>query len=358
MVIPSDSSTQWNLNGHQQLQLPHPDHPEEGHTGIVYKVHLQGDYLVSVSADQTARIWDLRTQRSLHPPLVGHTGSVTTVQFDAAAQSDVVITGGIDGKVMVWRFSTGEVVKTIAKAHDENVLSLHFDQRFLVTGGKDAKIKLWNRHSLNVDDPEAPGFAVKPVGSDRYEEYSLLATFNSRAAVNALKLRDNVLVSGSGDSTISIWSLHTGEILQKINIHKQGIVCLQYNGRFIVSGSSDRSVKIYDVDQKVEVACLSGHANIVRSVQAIFGDRAEVKTIISGSYDGFVRVWEQAPDSREWRTQHQFHIKGFQVHGDVHPDEQANRRVFSIDVDAGRFVCSGQGPMIRVWNLRTKLPTF
>lgn len=60
-----DPSTQWNLDEHRQLQLPHPDHPEEGHTGIVYGVHLQGDHLVSVSADNTARIWDLATQRSL-----------------------------------------------------------------------------------------------------------------------------------------------------------------------------------------------------------------------------------------------------------------------------------------------------
>ena len=348
-----DPSTHWNLDEHRQLQLPHSDHPEEGHTDVVYGVHLQGDHLVSVSADKTARVWDLRTQRLLYPPLVGHTGSVTAVQSDAA--DDVIITGDTTGNVMIWRFSTGEAIKTIAKAHHENILAIHFDRRYLVTGGKDGKVKLWNRHSLDVNHTDVPKFAIRPAEGDRYQEYSLLATLEGPdAAVLALKLRDNVLVSGSGDSTMCIWSLQTGQILQKVNIHQRGIVCLQYNGRFVVSGSSDNSVRIYDVEQKAEVACLTGHTGLIRSVQAVFDDEsAEVKTVISGSYDGTVRFWEQVPGSPEWRTRYQFDLGDFQVaYGESRAGNEANTRIFSLALDANRFVCAGQGPAIRVWDLR------
>ena len=226
----------------------------------------------------------------------------------------------------------------------------------LVTGGRDGKVKLWNRPTLDANSDEVPQFAVRPVESDRHEEYSLLATFVGHdAAVNAVKLKDNVVVSGSGDSIMCIWSLRTGKILHKVNIHQRGIACLQYNGRFIVSGSTDNSVKIYDVDQKVEVACLEGHTNLVRSVQAVYDDSREAKTIISGSYDGSVRFWEQVPGSREWRTEHQAHLNGFQAQGNVRADGEAKEfgdRIFSIALDANRLVCSGQGPIIRVWDLR------
>jgi F-box and WD-40 domain protein 1/11 len=352
----SDSSTHWNLDEYQQFQLPLPGHPEDGHIDVVYGVHLQGDHLVSVSADKTVRVWDLDAQRPVHPPLIGHTGSVTAVQFDPAAHNDVIITGDTNGNVMVWRFSTGEVIKTIAEAHHETVLSLRFDDRYLVSSGKDGKIKLWNRQNIDINHPDVPQFALKPAEGDRYQEYSLLATFDGhQAAVNAVKLRDNVLVSGSGDSTMCIWSLQTGEILQRINIHKRGIACLQYNGRFIVSGSTDNSIKIYDVDQNVEVACLEGHTNLVRSVGAVFGDSEGMKTIVSASYDGSIRVWEQVPGSRDWRTQHQFHFDGFQAHADLRLDTEVDlsNRIFSIDLDANRLICSGQGPMIRVWDFRS-----
>ena len=344
-----NTSTHWNLDEHRQIQLPHPDHPDDGHTGAVYGVHLQGDHLVSVSLDQTARIWDLRAQRSLCPPLVGHTGSVIAVQFDVT--EDVIITGGKDGNVTVWRFSTGEVVKTISEARHESVISLHFDQRYLVTGHRDGKIKLCNRHSMEVDHFDVPAFAIRPAEGDRYHEYSLLAVLEGHGtSVNTLKLRDNVLVSGSGDSTMCIWSLQTGEIVQKINVHQSGIVSLRYNGRFIVSGSTDKSAKIYDVDQKMEVACLEGHTGLIHSIQAVFDDDngAEVKTVVTGSYNGTVRVWEQVPGSREWRTLHQFDVGGFHE-----PKVVGNRRIFSVDLDTNRFVCAGQGPVIRFWDLRS-----
>ncbi|RMZ30126.1 hypothetical protein D0859_05748 [Hortaea werneckii] len=346
----SHLSTHWNFEEYRQLQLPHPDNPEEGHTDVVYGVHLQGDCLVSVSADQTTRIWDLRTQRPLHPPLVGPSGSVTAVQFDPAVPYDVIVTGDTDGHVMVRRFSTGQVVKTIVDAHHESVLSLHFDQRYLVTGGRDGKIKLWSRHYLNLDDTDVPKFAIEPTDGDRYHEYSLLAVFDGHhGAVNALKLRENVFASGFGDGTILIWSLQTGEILYAIDIHAKGVACLQYNGRFVVSGSTDNSVRIYDISQKEEIGCLRGHTSLIRSVQAVFDDSAEVRSIISGSYDGSIRIWERIPDSREWRTHYQFRCSGFQTREDVAPENEAGgfgSRIFSVDFDANRLVCSGQGPMI------------
>lgn len=353
----SDSSTRWNLDEYRQLQLPHPNHPQEGHTDAVYKLHLQGDHLVSVSADNTARVWDLRTQRIRYPPLIGHTGSVTAVQFEAAEGDDVIITGGIDGNVIIWQFSTGEAIKTITDAHNRTVLSLNFDERYLVTGGMDKKIKLWNRKLMDANHADIPQFAIKPVEGDRYQEYSLLATFDGHdAAVNAIKLQDKILVSGSGDRTMCIWSLQTGQILHKVTIHQRGIACLQYNGRFIVSGATDESVRIYDTDQEVEIACLKGHTNLVRSVQAVFDHDGEVKVVISGGYDGNIRIWEQVPGSREWRMQHHSHLSGFQASEDGQGGKDAERfgnRIFSIALDANRLVCSGQGPMIRVWDLRS-----
>jgi WD40 repeat protein len=145
----------------------------------------------------------------------------------------------------------------------------------------------------------------------------------------------------------------------QINIHQSGVACLQYNGRFIVSGSTDNSARIYDVGREVEVACLQGHNGLIRSVQAVFDEDdngAEVMMVVSGSYDGSVRLWEQVPGSSglEWRTRHQFHLGDFfQAHGDLlRADGEANKRIFSLAFDADRFVCAGQGPVIRVWDLQ------
>lgn len=354
----SESSAFPDLHEQRQLQLPHPDHPEDGHNDVVYRLHLQGDYLASVSADQTARIWDLKTRRLLHPPLIGHTGSVVSVQFDAAPQSDVIITGGTDGNVMIWRFSTGELIKTIVEAHNETVLTLHFDQKYLVTGGRDTKIQLWTRHALDTTHASVPSYAVPPPETDgTYPAYSLLATFTDHhAAVNALQLQNTTLVSGAGDWTLHIRDLRTRQLLHNLSIHEMGIACLRYNGRLLVSGSSDNTVKVYDVERGVAIACLRGHSNLVRAVGAVFADDgAEVKAVVSGGYDGCLRVWEPVSGSSGgWRTRQELYFTGFQADGDERLGREGSefgKRIFSLGLDGKRLVCSGEGPMIRVWEL-------
>jgi F-box and WD-40 domain protein 1/11 len=79
-------------------------------------------------------------------------------------------------------------------------------------------------------------------------------------------------VSASGDRLIKLWDVKTGKCLKTIQGHQKGIACVQFDGKRIVSGSSDETVRIFDGVTGAEVACLRGHKNLVRTVQARFGD--------------------------------------------------------------------------------------
>jgi WD40 repeat protein len=65
-------------------------------------------------------------------------------------------------------------------------------------------------------------------------------------------------------------------------------VAFDPQGRRIVSGSYDGTVRVWDVDSGRELACLSGHEGEVQSVA--FDPRG--RRIVSGSWDGTVRVWD------------------------------------------------------------------
>ena len=291
----------WNAGQFVTFQLPHPLHPEEAHRECVYTIQHSGRYLVSGSRDKTIRVWDLDSQRLVKGPLYGHHGSVLCLQFDAREEEDVIISGSSDTDVIVWKFSTGEQVRKIRHAHSEPILNLKFDHRYLVTCSKDKTIKVWNRHSLETTDQDFPMAAVvrrekatifpshiinlahrqslvnegslaSTVQLDTVPAYSLLMSFKGHeAAVNAIQLFGDQIVSASGDRKIKIWNVRTGVCDKTIHGHNKGIACVQYDGRRIVSGSSDNSVKIFD-RTGAEVACLLGHEDLVRTVQAGFGD--------------------------------------------------------------------------------------
>lgn len=287
------------INGRfTNFRLPRIEAQHQAHTQCVYTVQYSNRYVVSGSRDKSVRVWDLDTQELKMPPLDGHTGSVLCLQFDERPEQDVIISGGSDADVIVWRFSTGEIIRRLHKAHTDSVLNLRFDERYLVTCSKDKTIRIWNRKELVPTDPEYPDRGNGALRNAHYPDhilaiptfkeedvmiyqpsfeplpvYSLLMTFDGHAAaVNAIQIFKDEVVSASGDRKIMLWNIKNGTLTRTYTGHTKGIACVQYDGRRIVSGSSDNTVRIFDSSTAAEVALLEGHRNLVRTVQAEFGD--------------------------------------------------------------------------------------
>ncbi len=326
----------WNNGQYKSFQLPHRDHPEDAHTECVYTIQYFGKHLVSGSRDRTLRIWDIDAQRLIRKPLEGHTGSVLCLQFDDRKEEDIIISGSSDTHVILWRFSTGEMIKQLTNAHKESVLNLKFDKRFLVTCSKDKTIKIWNRHELRPSHKDypvkgAPGGGHCPsyildmntiastlrngrpdvdFQNHLLEPYTHLMTLDLHgAAVNAIQIYKDQLVSASGDRNLRVWNIHSGECSAKIEAHAKGIACVQYDGKRIVSGSSDNTIRIWDPASKTEVARLDGHTRLVRTIQAAFADYPGGREKLEAEAMEVQRQWQAAsiagliPPSSERRRQ-------------------------------------------------------
>ncbi|MEI6285501.1 MAG: hypothetical protein WCP79_03270 [Bacillota bacterium] len=141
------------------------------------------------------------------------------------------------------------------------------------------------------------------------------------------------LASGSDDKTIKIWDVESRACVATLSGHSAyvKVVTFSPNGRYLASGSEDKTVKIWDLAIKQCVVTMTDHIDTVDAV-AFSPDGSY---LASGSWDGTLKLWNVA-DRRCFATLNE--------DGGI---------VTTLAFDpAGRYLASGSSDKtIKLWNI-------
>ncbi|GMR48239.1 hypothetical protein PMAYCL1PPCAC_18434, partial [Pristionchus mayeri] len=115
-----------------------------------------------------------------------------------------------------------------------------------------------------------------------------------REGVVCVQFDGDRVVSGSTDTTIRCWDLKqegTGLLEHTLHGHSDTVRCLHLVGNRLASGSNDFTIKIWNMERSdgwSSIGCkrtMIGHTNYVRCLE--MGD----ELMISGSYDSSLKLW-------------------------------------------------------------------
>ncbi|KAI8105103.1 hypothetical protein M9435_000274 [Picochlorum sp. BPE23] len=233
----------------------------QGHRDPIRRIDFAGEYLMSAGAE-TIRLWDLKTFECISVVKTNSKASVTALACDASGAAFV---GSVDCR--------------IKKYSPESLLNTSRDNRI-------EKKKL--RHPLFGRDKDLDKFSLS-LEKNRVDPIcTTFATKGHCSSVTCLSVCDDVVCSGSHDSTIRVWSAEDLSFQKVLRGHRGSVLALTRIKGFLLSGGRDSVVRVWDLETWVCCDILRGHESSVLSISAHEG----LGMFASSSADGTVRLWD------------------------------------------------------------------
>jgi WD40 repeat protein len=305
--------------GMQETSIVSPMATLEGHTSGVWRVALSSDgqLLISAGADGTVRLWEPGTGR-LVAILQGHTHAGAIWGLALSADGTLLASGGAEGALRLWEASTGRPL-AILRGRTGAVwgVAMSADGELLASGGADGAVRVWSltgatrrtvvAPTASRDTPEPGGV----LGTPRAGTGRPLANLRGHTGVVrsvALCADAHLVASGGEDATVRLWSLNSTGAQRDDRLGKQHVgtrpplaelrghtgvvrsVALSGDGRRVVSGSDDNTVRVWDSSTGRAVSTFHGHTGVVWSVAL----SADGHLVASSGEDGTVRLWDTA----------------------------------------------------------------
>jgi WD40 repeat protein len=279
----------------------------------------------------------------------GHADAVTGVATTADGQ--LLVTGGKDATVRVWELTGGKPAR-VFQGHATGVtaVAVRADGSQAASASEDGTIRVWplaatddHRQLTGAQGPlwavaaGGDGTRVAAAGADKtvrvYDSKSgkLVATLTGHGGPipAVVFLNDGKLASASGDKTVRVWANGKETSLTG---HTAAVLALAADpaGRLLVSGSLDKSVRGWNPATGKEVWKWDGRSAVVGVAV-----RPDGKRVAVGTADGFLTVLSL--DDGKPAV-----VAAVSAHG-------AGCPAVSYHPDGGKLATGGGDGVVRVW---------
>ncbi|XP_074292701.1 uncharacterized protein LOC141619590 [Silene latifolia] len=243
----------------------------ESHVDWVNDAVILGDHtLVSCSSDTTLKTWNCLSDGACTKTLRQHSDYVTCLAA-AEKNTNIVASGGLGGEVFVWDIEAA--LAPVSKLNDV----AEEESSNGINGGSGispvTSLRTINSSS-NISSHPSPSHGYVPTAAKGHKE-----------SVYALAMNDSgsILVSGGTEKVVRVWDPRSGSKTMKLRGHTDNVraLLLDSSGRYCISGSSDSMIRLWDLGQQ---RCVHSYAVHTDSVWAL-ASTATFSHVYSGGRD-------------------------------------------------------------------------
>lgn len=306
-----------------------------GHTDKVTCVAIapDGSRALSTSDDRTVREWDLAAGKELRV-LKDHKDFTLAVAYLPGGVQALTAGGGLR-KGLNFALGSDFALRlwTLDEAPQARMLSGHAGPVWAIAISQDGKTAVTGSGGW-TDPPAAKphgfGALVWNLESGDHRELKGHQHWVQSVAIAADGRR---AVTGSWDKSVRLWDLADAKLIREFKGHADMVnsVALSPTGESILSGSGAGAIFVWDAETGEKVGQFSGHRKRVWSL--VFSK--DGKTALSASADNSIRLWDVAAGKE---------LRVFNGHTD-----EVRRAVFSPDE---QWILSGShDTTVRQWKV-------
>uniref|UniRef100_A0A2K6C816 WD repeat-containing protein 48 n=2 Tax=Cercopithecidae TaxID=9527 RepID=A0A2K6C816_MACNE len=215
--------------------------------------------LFTAGRDSIIRIWSVN-QHKQDPYIASmehHTDWVNDIVL--CCNGKTLISASSDTTVKVWNAHKGFCMSTL-RTHKDYVKALAYakDKELVASAGLDRQIFLWDVNTLTALTASNNTVTTSSLSGNKDSIYSL--------AMNQL---GTIIVSGSTEKVLRVWDPRTCAKLMKLKGHTDNVKALLLNrdGTQCLSGSSDGTIRLWSLGQQRCIATYRVHDEGVWALQ-------------------------------------------------------------------------------------------
>lgn len=210
-----------------------------------------------------------------------------------------------------WKASQPKAIYYVG--HTDSVYCCQFDEKKIITGSRDRTIRVWDLQAPYRCLRVIGGPAARPVlqateaqldthptntvhqnaslnGTHAGDALYFIPSDYHTASILCLQFDREIMVTGSSDHSCIVWDVNTFQPIARLLHHTAGVLDVCMDDEYIISCSKDAHICIWSRKDYSLIKAIHGHRGPVNAVQLreINGD----KLLVSASGDGLAKIWD------------------------------------------------------------------